>query len=203
MRTGDIFSQSYRQGALERHGFGPVELAALRPGIVVTAINCYGHEGPWRARPGWEQLGQAVTGMAVMHGGADGPRLQPGAVTDYMTGFLAAFGTMLALQRRALYGGSYLVRASLVQTAAWLRGLGLADAGRLTDGRAFGADEIAAWSLHSRTGFGAMTHLRPPLAMTATPPRWTRGVVPLGTDAARLDDVTLRYFTFAGGTNSA
>ena len=45
VRSGDVFSQGYRQGALERHGFGPVELAALRPGIIVTAINCYGHEG--------------------------------------------------------------------------------------------------------------------------------------------------------------
>ncbi|MGZ5938777.1 MAG: CoA transferase, partial [Rhizomicrobium sp.] len=87
VREGDVFSQGCRQGALERQSFGPIELAQLRPGIVCTAINCYGHEGPWRTRPGWEQLGQTVTGMAVVHGGAEGPRLQPGAVTDYTTGF--------------------------------------------------------------------------------------------------------------------
>lgn len=183
-RAGDVFSQGYRQGALERHGFGPVKLAILRPGIIVTAINCYGHEGPWRGRPGWEQLGQTVTGMAVVHGGDKGPELQPGAVTDYSTGFLAAFGTMLALQRRALYGGSYLVRVSLAQTAVWIRGLGLADATRLTGGRALSAEEIAGWSIRSETGFGGMTHLRPPVTMSATPARWRRGVVPLGTDAA-------------------
>ena len=185
VREGDVFSQGYRQGALERHGFGPIELAAMRPGIIVTAINCYGHEGPWRGRPGWEQLGQTVTGMAVVHGGADGPKLQPGAVTDYTTGFLAAFGGLVALQRRALYGGSYLVRVSLAQTAMWIRGLGL--------GRRDAADErasaesrrmIARLVDHGETGFGAMTHLRPPVRMSATPARWTRGVVPLGTDAA-------------------
>jgi len=184
VREGDVFSQGYRQGALERHGFGPVELAMLRPGIVVTAINCYGHEGPWRGRPGWEQLGQTVTGMAVVHGGEKGPELQPGAVTDYSTGFLAAFGTMVALQRRALYGGSYLVRVSLAQTAMWVRGLGLADESRLTSGRALSAEEISSWSIRSETGFGGMTHLRPPVTMSATPARWRRGVVPLGTDAA-------------------
>jgi len=184
VREGDVFSQGYRQGALERHGFGPIELAALRPGIIVTAINCYGHEGPWRGRPGWEQLGQTVTGMAVVHGGAKGPELQPGAVTDYSTGFLAAFGTMVALQRRALYGGSYLVRVSLAQTAMWIRGLGLADESRLTSGRALSAEEIAGWSIRSETGFGGMTHLRPPVTMSATPVRWRRGVVPLGTDVA-------------------
>jgi crotonobetainyl-CoA:carnitine CoA-transferase CaiB-like acyl-CoA transferase len=180
VRGADVFAQGYRQGALERRGFGPLALAQMRPGIVVTAINCYGHEGPWRARPGWEQLGQTVTGMAVMHGGAEAPKLQPGAVTDYTTGFLAAFGTLLALQRRALYGGSYLVRVSLAQTAVWIRRMGL----RAETARAPGEDEIKAWSITSATGFGPMTHLRPPVVLSETPARWRRGVVPLGTDAA-------------------
>ena len=64
--------------------------------------------------------------MAHVHGGAAGPQLQPGAVTDYTTGFLAAFGSLIALQRRALYGGSYLVRVSLCQTGMWVRSLGIA-----------------------------------------------------------------------------
>jgi crotonobetainyl-CoA:carnitine CoA-transferase CaiB-like acyl-CoA transferase len=181
LHDADVFVQGYRQGALERRGFGPLELARLRPGIVTTAINCYGHEGPWRGRPGWEQLGQTVTGMAAMHGGAEGPKLQPGAVTDYTTGFLAAFGTLLALQRRALYGGSYLVRVSLAQTAVWIRRMGLRAADETA--RALGEDEIKAWSIASETGFGPMTHLRPPVTMRATPARWRRGAVPLGTDA--------------------
>jgi len=184
VRGADVFAQGYRQGALERLGFGPAELAQLRPGIVCTAINCYGHEGPWRARPGWEQLGQTVTGMAVMHGGAEGPRLQPGAVTDYTTGFLAAFGTLIALARRARYGGSYLVRASLVQTAVWIRRMGWAGEDRLAAAQAPSAEEIAAWSLRGDTGFGPMTYLRPPVMLSATPARWTRPTVPLGTDAA-------------------
>jgi crotonobetainyl-CoA:carnitine CoA-transferase CaiB-like acyl-CoA transferase len=184
VRAADVFTQGYRQGALERLGFGPLELAQMRPGIVVTAINCYGHEGPWRGRPGWEQLGQTVTGMAVLHGGAEGPKLQPGAVTDYTTGFLAAFGTMVALERRARYGGSYLVRVSLVQTATWLRTMGLAGEERLTAARALSGAEIAGWSIRSETGFGPLTHLRPPVTMSATPARWRRGVVPLGADAA-------------------
>ncbi|MBI3759835.1 MAG: CoA transferase, partial [Deltaproteobacteria bacterium] len=181
VRKSDVFSQGYRQGALERLGFGPLELAELRPGIICTAINCYGHEGPWRNRPGWEQLGQTVTGMAVVHGGDEGPKLQPSAVTDYTTGFLAAVGSMLALQRRALYGGSYRVRVSLAQTATWIRGLGIAGEDRLDRVAPLSSDEIASFSINSETGFGRMTHLRPPVQMSATPAKWTRGVVPLGT----------------------
>ena len=119
--------------------------------------------------------------MAVVHGGDEGPKLQPGAVTDYTTGFLAAFGTMVALQRRALYGGSYLVRVSLAQTATWLMGLGVADEERLLNARQPSESEIKAYSMRSETGFGAVTHLRPPVQMSRTPARWSRGVVPLGT----------------------
>lgn len=185
VREGDVFSQGYRSGALERLGFGPLELARIRPGLIYTSINCYGHEGPWWGRPGWEQLGQTATGMAHLHGGEDGPRLQPGAVTDYTTGFLAAFGSLLALQRRALYGGSYLVRVSLSQTAMWLRRLGLSDDARLDRAEPHSPEEIAAWSITSETGYGTMTYLRPAVTLSETPTRWRRPTTPLGShDAA-------------------
>src|SRR4029077_16563722 len=104
---------------------------------------------PWRGRPGWEQLGQTVSGLAMVHGGDKGPELLPGAVTDYTTGFLAAFGSMVALKRRALYGGSYLVRVSLSQTAMWLRALGLCDGERLSRVVPLSESETAAFSIES------------------------------------------------------
>jgi crotonobetainyl-CoA:carnitine CoA-transferase CaiB-like acyl-CoA transferase len=180
VRQSDVFSQGYRGGAMERLGFGPLALAQLRPGIIYTAINCYGHEGPWAQRPGWEQLAQTVSGMAHMHGGADGPELQPGAVTDYTTGYLAAFGSLVALHRRALWGGSYLVRVSLAQTGMWMRGLGVAGPERLAAVAPLEEAEMNAFKIKSQTGFGGMTHLRPAVRMSATPPRWRRPTVPLG-----------------------
>ena len=183
--SADVFSQGYRTGAMERMGFGPTQLAQLRPGIVYTSINCYGHEGPWRGRAGWEQLAQTVTGMAHVHGGAGAPQLQPGAVTDYTTGFLAAFGSLVALQRRALYGGSYLVRVSLCQTGTWVRSLGIADEARVAAARPLSGDEIRSFLTASHGGYGPMTHLRPAVRMSATPPRWKRPVVRLGTHPAQ------------------
>lgn len=180
----DVFSQGYRLGSLGRMGLGPLDLARLRPGLVYTSINAYGHEGPWANRPGWEQLAQTVTGMADVHGaflGDAGPQLQPAAVTDYMTGFLAAFGTMVALERRARFGGSYLVRVSLAQTAMWLRALGLKSQDDLAAMQPVGPAEIDAWRIDSPSGFGGIRHLRPPVQMSLTPARWTRPTVPLGT----------------------
>ncbi|MDR3511311.1 MAG: CoA transferase [Caulobacteraceae bacterium] len=188
VRGADVFSQGYRVGSLDRLGFGPLELARLRPGIIYASINCYGHEGGWRGRPGWEQLAQTVTGMAQLHGGEAGPELQPGAVTDYTTGYLAALGCLIALKRRALHGGSYLVRASLCQTGMWIRRLGYADAGRLDRVVPLGPEEIAGYAIRSETGYGPMRHLRPAVRMTATPPRWTRPTTPLGSHPAAWPD---------------
>jgi crotonobetainyl-CoA:carnitine CoA-transferase CaiB-like acyl-CoA transferase len=184
LRSADVFSQGYRTGAMERMGFSATKLAELRPGIVYTSINCYGPEGPWRARAGWEQLAQTVTGMAHVHGGAAGPQLQPGAVTDYTTGFLAAFGSLIALQRRALYGGSYLVRVSLCQTGMWVRSLGIAGEERVAAAKKLEGDEVRGFLTASHGGYGPMTHLRPAVQMSATPARWKRPVVKLGTHQA-------------------
>lgn len=189
VRGADVFSQGYRAGAMERRGFGPARLAALRPGIICVEINAYGHEGPWRGRPGWEQLAQTVTGMAEVHGRtafgeATAPQLQPGAVNDYTTGFLAAYGALIALERRALWGGSYLVRVSLAQTAMWVRGLGLAGPERLAAVEPLSPKEIDAWRIDVDTGFGPMRHLRPPVSLSVTPTRWRQPLARLGSHPA-------------------
>ena len=59
----------HRLGTLARRGFGPEQVAALRPGIVYVSENCYGHVGPWAERPGWEQLGQTWSAriMEIFH----------------------------------------------------------------------------------------------------------------------------------------
>src|SRR4029077_1593207 len=61
IREADVFSQGYRPGVVAKLGFGPEEVAALRPGIVYASINCYGAEGPFSHRGGWEQVAQTMT----------------------------------------------------------------------------------------------------------------------------------------------
>ena len=126
----DVFTQGYRGGSLAAPGFGPEELAELRPGIVVVTINCYGDAGPWRQRPGWEQMAQTTSGIVVGQGGPDQPELLPAAACDYTTGYLAALGTMAALWRRAHEGGSYHVRVFAVPDRPLVhRGAGLGGRG--------------------------------------------------------------------------
>ncbi len=177
VRETDVFSEGYRSGSLARRGLGPNELVKLRPGLIYVAINCYGHAGPWEGRPGWEQLAQTVTGLTATHSSPERPVRIPAPVCDYTTGYLAALGTMVALQRRAHVGGSYLVRASLCQTGMWLHRLGpIYDAAT-----ARGLESVDDLCTETQTALGRLKHLRPALEMSETPPRWERPVVPLGT----------------------
>jgi len=186
LSKADVFSQGYRSGAMERLGFGVSEVLRARPGMVYVSINCYGHEGAWRPRPGWEQLAQTVTGMAeqqgrYLHKGQ--PVLLPAAVNDYITGYLAAFGTLVALKRRAEYGGSYWVRVSLARTAVWIRSLGLR---RSVAARAFSSREITAASDEIDSAWGRLHYLRPAVSLSGTRVAWKRPPSPLGSDQARF-----------------
>ncbi|MGH0029543.1 MAG: CoA transferase [Myxococcota bacterium] len=179
-READVFCQGYRSGSLDRRGFSPADLAALRPGIVYVSINCYGHEGPWAGRPGWEQLAQSASGMAAAEGGDAPPRLVPAAATDYTTGALAAWGVMEALRRRATEGGSWWVRASLCQTAMWLTRLG-AD---LDPAQARGLGDVASLQQRATTAWGELTHLAPAATLECTPLRYALPPSPLGSHPA-------------------
>lgn len=181
----DVFSQGYRSGAMDRLGFSPDEVASQRPGIVYVSINCYGHEGDWSSRPGWEQLAQTVTGMAAQQGEdrTDGvPTLLPVAVNDYTTGYLAAFGTLVALQQRARSGGSYWVRVSLARTAMWLRNLGLRpNTGRTPFRvRPLAEAELERMSSHMDSTWGELRYLRPAVELSNVAVNWQAAPVPLG-----------------------
>jgi crotonobetainyl-CoA:carnitine CoA-transferase CaiB-like acyl-CoA transferase len=183
-RGADVFTQGYRGGSMARRGFGPEELAELRPGIVVVTINCYGDGGPWHLRPGWEQMAQTVSGMVIGQGGPDHPELLPAAACDYTTGYLAALGTMAALWRRAHEGGSYHVRASLCQTARWFTEAPVAV------GASTGFGDLDPYLTTSDTPYGRLHHLGPVAALPATPGRWEVPTSPIGTHASAWQETT-------------
>lgn len=164
----DVFSQGYRRGAMSRRGLGPEAVAAVRPGIVYVSENCYGPVGPWAERPGWEQLAQAATGMSHREGAPGAPRLAPAAVNDYTTGYLGAYGAMVALARRAVDGGSWLVEVSLAQTSDWYLRLG-----DDVDPHAVSPLDVSDLLTTSESpDLGTVTHLRPALSMSESEPRW-------------------------------
>lgn len=184
----DVFSQSYRPQTLARLGFSAEALARLRPGVIVVSTDCYGWAGPWRYRPGFEQLAQCATGMAVGQGTADNPMLVPMVYpNDYITGFLAALGTVAALMRRAREGGSWQVRVSLCRTAMLIEEQGML--GGATPSPPPIADEYRAqYMAECASAIGSLRYLGPVVKMSATPGRWELPPAPLGAHPPRWPD---------------
>jgi crotonobetainyl-CoA:carnitine CoA-transferase CaiB-like acyl-CoA transferase len=186
IRETDVFSQGYRPGTLGGRGLSPEALAELRPGIVYVSLCAFSHVGPWASRRGFDTVVQTVSGITsrqgeLFPGKEPGPQFYPVSAIDYLTGYLMAFGAMVALARRARQGGSWLVRISLAQTGRWLVDRGQVPESQLRDvPKELGADELERWSIASDTPVGRLRHLGPVVRLSETPPRWARPTVPLG-----------------------
>ncbi|KAJ6003358.1 hypothetical protein N7451_005905 [Penicillium sp. IBT 35674x] len=117
----DVIVDGYRPGALEKLGYGPKAMAALAEkrgkGIVFVNENCFGYEGEWAGRAGWQQIADCVTGVAWAQGkfmGHDTPAVPPFPISDYGTGCMGAIAALTGLYHRAKTGGSYHGQASLM-----------------------------------------------------------------------------------------
>jgi crotonobetainyl-CoA:carnitine CoA-transferase CaiB-like acyl-CoA transferase len=184
-RDADIFVQGYRPGAVRGNGFGPDEVARLRPGIVYVSLCAYSHEGSWASRRGFDSLVQNANGINHAEAEAAGsaqPKPLPCQAMDHATGYLMAFGAMTALARRATEGGSWNVRVSLAQTGHWIRGLGRIDGLGAPDPR---FEDVRDRLEESASGFGKLTAVKHAAVMSETPPHWARPSVPLGTHEPR------------------
>ncbi|PSN60747.1 CoA-transferase family III [Corynespora cassiicola Philippines] len=128
----DVFLQGFRLGKMKKFGLGVEELLEMAgkrgKGIVYVSENCYGPDGYYRERPGWQQIADAAAGSAYVTGKAleitqDLPEneavLPSLPISDMSTGILGALGAMLGLKRRAIEGGSYEVVASLAGVNAY------------------------------------------------------------------------------------
>ena len=180
----DVFSESYRPEKMSSLGFSPKAIAdrlkAKGKGIIYVSINCYGHNGPWKDLPGWEQLAQATTGLAVEQGNGDKPKLLPTFPNDYITGYLAAYGALTALLKRHIEGGSYHVKVSLCATAMWLQNFGKVDRSKLPP-KEFESQVIENSMIYNKnTGYGQLKYFGHPINYSETKAEWKRPTVPVG-----------------------
>ena len=186
VRQTDVFSQGYRPGTLGGRGLSPEELAELRPGIVYISLSAFSHEGPWASRRGFDTVVQTVSGITqrqgeLFPGAIPGPQFYPVSAIDYLTGYLMAFGGIVALNKRIHEGGSWLVRISLAQVGRWLVSQGEIPETHLKDVAAeFTPEEVASWLMVSETPMGNLGHLSPVIGLSESAPRWSRPSVPLG-----------------------
>lgn len=182
-KDAHVFAQGYRPGTIAARGFGPDDLMAMRPGIIYVTLSAFGHEGPWRERRGFDSVVQAASGIADECGNENGPRSAPANPLDYATGYMAAFGVMVALGRRAREGGSYMVRVSLAQTGRWLANMQRSTPEEYSQRPAELPQERMDELMMSRdTPFGRLRYFAPCAQLGETPGHWDRPTVPLDND---------------------
>ncbi|WP_298104192.1 CoA transferase [Bradyrhizobium sp.] len=186
LAEADIFSQGYRPQSLAHLGFSPEEAAKINPGIVYVSLSAYGHTGPWAERRGFDSLVQTSTGFNHAEGqaaGIDGPKELPAQILDHATGYLMAFGAMMAKARQGCEGGSWHVRVSLAQTGRWIWNFGRVADGLETED--LKGDAIKPFVEQTPSGFGPLQAIRHAAQLSRTPAFWSRPAVPLGSHPAQ------------------
>lgn len=117
VETADVVVENFRPDVKERLGLGYDTLAAVNPRIVLISISGFGQEGPYRKRPGFDQILQGMCGLMSATGFPDGPPTRAGAaVVDMCTGLYAALGGLTALLEREASGRGQWVQASLLHS---------------------------------------------------------------------------------------
>jgi crotonobetainyl-CoA:carnitine CoA-transferase CaiB-like acyl-CoA transferase len=107
VKTAGVLVENYRPGTLEKMGLGPEVLHAHNPSLIVVRISGFGQTGPYRHRPGFGTLVEAMSGFAYRNGFADRePVLPPLAMADMIAGIQGAFAVMMALREVELKGGA-------------------------------------------------------------------------------------------------
>ena len=124
VKTADVVIHNFRPGVADRLKIDHQRLKTIKPNIVYVNLTAFGgpRPGPWMDRPGFDPLLQATTGIQMRYGGRDQTPILHGwaSCIDYMTGYSATFGAVLALLRRRQNGQTEdgdFVTTSLAQSA--------------------------------------------------------------------------------------
>jgi crotonobetainyl-CoA:carnitine CoA-transferase CaiB-like acyl-CoA transferase len=114
----DVVIENFRPGTLEKWDLGYEHLKPLRPDLIMTRISGYGQSGPYRDRPGYGVIGEAMSGLRSLIGDPDRPPSRVAMpLTDYITALYAAIGTVMALLARERDGLGQVVDTALVDSA--------------------------------------------------------------------------------------
>jgi hypothetical protein len=183
LKDADIFFANKRPGYLERHGLDAETLAAKKPGLIHAQVLLHGNKGPWKNRPGFDEIGAAVTGVFTTEGSLAHPKSPPIIpIVDNIVGWLGTIGVLAAIRRRAVEGGSYRVTVSLTRTVLWLLSLGIFDKeyAKLTAGSSDEHANIAPDLFTAETPLGTYQGMTDQGILSRTPDSFRTVLVPRG-----------------------
>jgi crotonobetainyl-CoA:carnitine CoA-transferase CaiB-like acyl-CoA transferase len=183
LKDADVFFANKRPGYLERHGLDAEELSAKKPGLIHANVLLHGDKGPWKNRPGFDEIGAAVAGLFAVEGTLTRPKSPPIIpIVDNVVGWLGTVGVLAALRRRAVEGGSYRVTVSLTRTVLWLFSLGIFDRhyARATAGSSGEHTNVAPDLFMAETPLGTYQGMTDQVVLSKTPGSFRTVLVPRG-----------------------
>jgi crotonobetainyl-CoA:carnitine CoA-transferase CaiB-like acyl-CoA transferase len=117
VETADILLENFRPETRKRLGLEYQELSKLNPKLIHCSLTGYGQSGPYRDKPGFDTIGQALSGMLSLVTDFDNPKVAGFSITDHCSGIFAAHGIMAALLARQKTGRGQFVDVSLLQVS--------------------------------------------------------------------------------------
>ena len=121
VETADVVVENFRPDVKHRLGIDYERLAAINPRVVLASISGFGQDGPYRDRPGFDQIAQGMSGLMSVTGHPGGPPTRAGAaVVDMAAGLFAALAVMTALLERERSGRGQWVQSSLLHAGVAL-----------------------------------------------------------------------------------
>jgi crotonobetainyl-CoA:carnitine CoA-transferase CaiB-like acyl-CoA transferase len=111
----DIVIENFRPGTLDKRGLGYEDVKRLNPKVVYCSISGFGQTGPYRDRPGYDTVGQAMSGLLSLVTDAEKPQGVGISFSDHLTGIYACYGILGALAHRLMTGEGQRVETSLLR----------------------------------------------------------------------------------------
>jgi crotonobetainyl-CoA:carnitine CoA-transferase CaiB-like acyl-CoA transferase len=114
LQDADVLLENMRPGAMDRLGLGYAEVSAINPRLIYASVTGFGASGPYRDRPAYDGIGQALSGLLSLL--SDRATIQPIGpnFSDSLSGLFAAYGILAALVARSQTGAGQHVQTSLV-----------------------------------------------------------------------------------------
>jgi len=115
--NADVLVENLRPGAMKRLGLDYETIGSLNPKIVYCSISGFGQEGPYRDLPGYDTVGQAMSGLLSLLTDPDRPQGMGISLSDHLSGIYACYGVLAALVNRSMTGEGQRVETSLLRSS--------------------------------------------------------------------------------------
>jgi crotonobetainyl-CoA:carnitine CoA-transferase CaiB-like acyl-CoA transferase len=185
--SADVVIENFRAGAMERLGLGYEGLAVDNPKLIYCSITGFGSEGPYRGRPGYDTVGQAMSGLLAVLTDRNAPQPMGISLSDHLAGTFAAYGVLGALMARNATGRGQKVETSLLQAALAFLGENAAtffEDGRVPS-RATRCQRAQVFAFSARDGLPFVVHL-------SSPEKFWRGLLTATNREGLADDERFR-----------